>query len=336
MEKSVKDGTYLGAMVPDASVEQLFEARRGRPAVDYEDLSVEAARASFAAAQSLTVLEIPDMASVRDIEAVWDGQNFRVRIYRPLENAAPQPALVFFHGGGWVLGNLDSHDHLCRMLASLSGTVVLSVEYPLSPETRFPAAVYTGLAAIRWIFTSAAALGIDRDRVAIGGDSAGGNLAAVLALHSRDGALPAFKAQLLFYPLLDLTMSGPSYADAHPQLSIPPSAIAWYIGHYLGDDTDAGHWEASPLLAPDVAESCPVFILTAGCDVVCSDGIAFAERLREADVSVVVKHYPGQIHAFLALSHMLPEATLAYQDIANYLVRHVSGATDRIAVAGVV
>lgn len=325
------DAAYLGAMVPDASVERLFEARRGRPAVDYSSLTVEAARAGFVAAQSLTVLEAPGMATVQDIETVWNSQPVRIRLYRPLESATPQPALVFFHGGGWVLGNLDSHDHLCRTLANLSGTVVLSVDYPLSPETRFPGAVHNGLAAIRWIFAKAAELGIDADRLAVGGDSAGGNLAAVMALHSRNGALPAFKAQLLFYPLLDLTMAGPSYIDAHPQLSIPASAIAWYIGHYLGDRADAGQWEASPLLAADVAESCPAFILTAGCDVVCSDGIAFAERLGEADVSVVVKHYPGQIHAFLALPHMLPEATLAYQDIANYLVRHVSSATNALA-----
>lgn len=322
------DAVINSAMVPDASVERLFQARRGMPAVDYRHLSVEAARANFAAAQAATVLASPAMVELRDIESEWEGQEVGLRLYRPLENHTAAPALVYFHGGGWVLGSLDSHDHICRMLAGLSGTTVLSVSYPLSPETPFPGAVQAGLAAIRWIFTHATELGIDHDRIAVAGDSAGGNLAAVMALHSRNKALPALKAQLLLYPLLDLEMSGRSYVDAHPELSVSPSAIGWYIGHYLGSRASASHWKASPLLADSLVGSCPAFILTAGCDVVCSDGIAFARRLRHAGVSVEEIHYPGQIHAFLALPHLLPEAGQAYHDIANYLVRQVSGARD--------
>lgn len=321
------DAATKSAMVPDASVERLFQARRGMPAVDYRHLSVEAARANFAAAQAATVLAAsPAMVEIRDIESEWEGRHVELRLYRPLESDTAAPALVYFHGGGWVLGSLDSHDHICRMLASLAGTTVLSVSYPLSPETPFPGAVQSGLAAIRWIFTHATELGIDRDRIAVAGDSAGGNLAAVMALHSRNSALPPLKAQLLLYPLLDLEMSGPSYGNAHPELSVSPSAIGWYIGHYLGGRASASHWEASPLLADSLVGSCPAFILTAGCDVVCSDGIVFAERLRRAGVSVEEIHYPGQIHAFLALPHLLPEADQAYKDIANYLVHHVSGA----------
>jgi acetyl esterase len=317
-------GAGQNTMMPDESVERLFESRRGRPPVDWENLTVETARANFAAAQSLFPLPPPDLADVSDVQAHWEGQAVSLRIYRPAISDIPQPAMIFFHGGGWVLGDLDSHDHLCRMLASLSGVVVLSVDYPLSPENRFPGAVASSLAAVRWIFAQAEQLGLDSRRVAVGGDSAGGNLAAVMALHSRKGALPPFRAQLLFYPLLDLTASGPSYRNAHPDLSIPASAISWYVDHYLGTTADPAQWEASPLLASDLDESCPAFILTAGCDVVCSDGTAYAERLRQAGVAVIEKHYPGQVHAFLSLPHLLPEAVDAFQVIANYLAHNVS------------
>src|SRR5690606_20954890 len=153
-----------------------------------------------------------------------------------------------------------------------AGVVVIAVDYPLAPETRYPGQVHYGLSAMHWIFANAAALNLDRERIAVAGDSAGGNIAAVLALHSRNGDLPALKAQILIYPVLDLTMSGRSYAYPHPDLSIAGEAMDWYIEHYLPDRRLAANWQASPYLVESVAGLCPSFVMTAGCDVVASEG----------------------------------------------------------------
>jgi acetyl esterase len=311
-------------MVPDASVEALFAARRGKPLPDYRTLTIAAARASFASAQAATVIEKPVLDAIDDIRAEWKGVVVRLRLYRPTHSDQAQPALVYFHGGGWVMGGLDSHDHICRSLAREAGVVVIAVGYPLAPETRYPGQVRYGLSAMHWIFANAAALNLDGERIAVAGDSAGGNIAAVLALHSRNGELPALKAQILIYPVLDLTMSGASYAHPHPDLSITGEAMDWYIGHYLPDRRLASNWQASTFLVESVAGLCPSFVMTAGCDVVASEGRAYADRLRSAGVSLVEKSYPGQIHAFLGLPHLLPEARRAFFDIANYLRAHVS------------
>jgi acetyl esterase len=311
-------------MVPDGSVEALFAARRGKPLPDYRALTIEVARANFAAAQAATVIEKPELEEINDIEAELEGAVVRLRLYRPTHSDRPQPALVYFHGGGWVMGGLDSHDHICRILAREAGVVVVAVDYPLAPETRYPGQLCYGLSAMHWIFANAGALNLDHGRIAVAGDSAGGNIAAVMALHSRNGDLPALKAQILLYPVLDLTMSGASYEHPHPDLSITGAAMDWYIGHYLPDRRLAANWQASPYLVESVAGLCPSFVMTAGCDVVASEGMAYAERLRWAGVPVVEKPYPGQIHAFLALPHLLPEAGQAFFDIANYLRAHVS------------
>lgn len=319
-------------MVPDASVEALFDARRNAPKPDYATLSVETARSSFAAAQAATVLEKPEMAEIIEVEDSWNGEPLRLRVYRPSLNAELQAALIYFHGGGWVLGSIESHDHICRTLAAKADVVVIAVDYPLAPESRYPCAVLYGLNAINWVFANVDALGLDRQRIAVGGDSAGGNLAAVMALHARNGDLPRLAAQVLLYPVLDLTMSGASYDDPHPDLSITGAAMDWYIGHYLPDRRLAENWQASPYFVESVVGLCPSFILTAGCDVVAWDGMAYADRLGEAGVPVVEKRYPGQIHAFLALPHLLPEADHAFCDVANYLKAQLSiGAVENVA-----
>lgn len=322
-------------MVPDASVEALFAARRGKPVPDYATLTLDAARANFAAAQAATVIEKPELAAIRDLAVDREGEAINLRLYRPSHGEHHQAALVYFHGGGWVLGGLDSHDHICRILAEAAGVVVIAVDYPLAPETRYPGAVHYGLNAMRWIFANAWALDLDPARIAVGGDSAGGNLAAVLALHARNEDLPALKAQVLLYPVLDLTRSGVSYRNPHPDLSVTGAAMNWYIGHYLPDRQLATNWQASPYLAESLVGLCPSFVMTAGCDVVAWDGMAYADRLRSAGVPLVEKHYPGQIHAFLALPHLLPEAGQAFSDIANYLKAHVSVPNRENAAASV-
>lgn len=314
-------------MVPDASVEALFAMRRNAPRPDYATLSVEAARKSFAAAQAATVLDKPALAEVRDVEEMWNGEAVRLRIYRPSLQSSAQGALVYFHGGGWVLGSLDSHDHICRVLADKADVVVIAVDYPLAPEMLYPGAVNYGLNALKWVLANAEALSLDPSRIAVGGDSAGGNIAAVMAIHARNGDLPALKAQILLYPVLDLTMSGATYTDPHPDLSITGAAMDWYIGNYLADRKLAQHWQASPYRVSSVDGLCDSFLLTAGCDVIAAEGAAYAQRLRDAGLPIEHRCYPGQIHAFLALPHLLPEAEQAFCDVANYLSERLSVAS---------
>ena len=194
------------------------------------------------------------------------------------------PGLVFFHGGGWVIGDLDSHDDLCRDLAAQAGCAVLSVDYRLAPEHRFPAAADDAIAATNWVAANAAPLGIDPKRLAVGGDSAGGNLAAVAALAARDAGRP-LAAQLLIYPVTDMSrFEGESYATCGEGYGLTAGAMVWFRDHYLTDANAARDWRVSPLLASDLGRSPPALVVTAEFDVLRSEGEAYAKRLAEAGV----------------------------------------------------
>ena len=231
--------------------------------------------------------------------------------------------MIFFHGGGWVIGGPDSHDHLCRSVVRGADVTLISLDYPLSPEAKFPRTLDLCAETVRWIFDNADGLGIDPARVAFSGDSAGGNLAAVLALMARDGDLPRPRAQALFYPVTDLTMSQPSYGIDFPGMPVSARTMAWFIDHYLETPDQARDWHASPLLAPSFADVAPAFVMTAGCDVLCDEGRAFAAKLAEAGTEVTEAHFPGQIHPFLTLPHVLPRSYAAIEAGTDFLVRHL-------------
>jgi len=228
---------------------------------------------------------------------------------------------VFFHGGGWVIGDLNSHDGVCRSLANKSGHAILAVDYRLAPEHKFPAAFDDCAAALKWAHANAAALGIDNSRIAVGGDSAGGNLAAVVS-----ALVPGLCHQLLVYPSTDMTLSFPSITANGEGKLLTSAAMAWFRGHYLVD-VDVRDPRVSPLFADDAtvaALPAATFVL-AGHDPLHDEGLAYAERLGAAGVPVEVHSFPGQIHGFFSLGALIPEAVEAAELVEASLRQAFSG-----------
>lgn len=239
-----------------------------------------------------------------------------IRIYTP-DAPAPRPALVYLHGGGWVVCNLDTHRVVCSAIARRAGAVVVAVDYRLGPEHKFPAAVLDSYAALEWTAANAAALGIDSGRISVGGDSAGGNLSAVVSLKSRNEHGPAIAKQILVYPVTDLlSFSTPSYAEFAEGHWLTRAQMEWFRAHYLASPADAADPYASPLLAEDLRALPPALVITAECDVLRDEGEAYAKRLIDAGVHVECKRYAGMIHPFFSLSGAVPQAFAAIDQVA--------------------
>jgi acetyl esterase len=238
----------------------------------------------------------PVVAEVRDVDVPGPGGAIPVRVYRP-ETAGTPPAVAYFHGGGWVVGSLESVDAVCRALANASGALVASVDYRLAPEHRFPAALDDCLAATRWLAAHAAGLGADGARLAVAGDSAGGNLATVVARRLRDEGGPALRFQALVYPVTDAALATPSYREFDEGFGLTMLGMRRYWDLYL-DGASGADPDASPLRATDLAGLPPALVLTAGADVLRDDGEAYADALRRAGVPVVQRRYDGAIHGF--------------------------------------
>ncbi|ANN66691.1 alpha/beta hydrolase [Bordetella bronchialis] len=256
-----------------------------------------------------------------------DGGRLPLRLYRPPGAAAPLPLLVFFHGGGYCVGGLDSHDSLCRDLAALAPCAVLAVDYRLAPEHRFPAAVEDAWDAYEWARWHADALGCDAARVAVAGDSAGGTLATGLAIASRDAGLPQPAAQVLLYPCTSATGEHDSrrrYATGH---LLEAATLRWMMRHYLGDAGNPRDWRFAPLECPDLAGLAPAHIVLAECDMLTDEGLAYGQRLREAGVSADCVVYPGMVHDFARLGNIVPDAMRVRRDIARRLAAAFATAT---------
>lgn len=231
----------------------------------------------------------------------------RIRVYRPAGGARGLPALVYFHGGGWVAGSLDTHDGVCRALCARTPCAVVSVDYRLAPEHRFPAAVEDAWAATAWVAEHAGSIGGDASRIAVGGDSAGGTLAAVVALRARDHGL-ALGLQLLVYPATDHDLETPSYREFASGYGLTRDGMRWYWGHYLGPDGDGSRPEASPLRADDLTGVAPACVLTVEFDPLRDEGEAYAERLRAAGVPVERRRAAGLIHGAYRMPGAIPRA----------------------------
>ncbi len=229
------------------------------------------------------------------------------------------PCLVFYHGGGWVIGNLETHDVVCRKLAHEGELIVISVDYRLAPEHKFPAAVEDAIAATKWVADNATQLGIDTSRLMVGGDSAGGNLAAVVALAARDGDGPKIAGQVLIYPATDFAMTHPSHSEPETSILLTHSVIKWFCNHYLNGAFDIENWKASPARAKTLAGLPPAYLLTAGADPLRDEGDEYAKRLKEAGVPVTYRHFPGQFHGFFTMGKLLQQANVAASDIGNWL-----------------
>ncbi len=238
-----------------------------------------------------------------------------LRLYWP--NAeGPAPAIVYYHGGGHVIGSLDTHDFVARNLCAGAEALVASVDYRMGPEHKFPAAVDDSFAALQWVQANAARLGADPGRIGVHGDSAGANLAAVVALMARDAGGPKLRLQSLVYPVGDYTMSGASYGKFAAGYGIlTKDAMAWFRDHYLRTPADAEDWRASPLRAPSLEGAASAIVITAECDVLHDDGESYAEALRRAGVAVEYREYPGMIHGFLGMAPVVDDAMNAQRQV---------------------
>src|SRR3984957_307545 len=238
-----------------------------------------------------------------------------VRIYWPTA-AGIRPAIVYYHGGGHVIGSLDTHDLVARNLCGGVEAIVVSVDYRMGPEHRFPAAVDDSFAALEWVYANAASLGADPDRLGVHGDSAGANLAAVAGLIARDKGGPKLRLQSLVYPVADFRMQSESYTTYATGCGIlTAGAMRWFRGHYLRTMDDAQDWRASPLLAPDLKGVAPAIVIAAECDVLHDEGAAYAERLKAAGVPVERHEYAGMIHAFFGMMPAVDDAMNAQRAV---------------------
>jgi len=258
--------------------------------------------------------------SVRDSRIPGPAGDVRVRIYSPPSNGSPRPILVYLHGGGFVVGSLDSHDGVCRALASRASMVVVSVDYRLAPEHPFPCGLEDAVAVTRWVIEHAASFLGDPKRVAVGGDSAGGNLATNVALECKNDPIPpAF--QVLIYPATDASNSMPSHREFGDGFFLTKESIAWFVASYLPKPEDRDHPRASPLFADDLEGAPPGLLITAGFDPLRDEGRAYAKRLQEAGVRIDLREYEGAIHGFVSMAGVLAIGSRALDDIATALRR---------------
>lgn len=305
---------------PDAAKVVELIIASGRP--PYPTIGHVAAREIFVASRAILQPDPSPVGEVRDLAAAGPAGKIPLRLYRGegTDKSRPQPALIYYHGGGWVLGNLESHDGVCREIANVAQCAVISVDYRLAPEAKFPAAADDAIAAAQWIHDNAADLGLDRTRLAVGGDSAGGNLSAVVALHARDNGGPKLKLQVLIYPSTDMSSEYPSYVEFAEQLPLTRVTMDWFVDLYHNNRAqDVRDWRASPLRAQSLAGLPPAFVITAAMDPLRDEGEAFARALLAAGVPVEVKRFDGQIHGFLTMGRIIRDSQTAIADIATEL-----------------
>jgi acetyl esterase len=311
---------------PQAQAWLDFLKARGVPPT--HTLSVAEARRFYRDRRSVTQPAPPDVGQVRELSAEGPHGAIPLRLYRPIGSAADAklPALVYYHGGGWVIGDLETHDTLCRELANGAGCAVVAVDYRLGPENRFPAAVDDCIAATRWVRTNAAELGIDPLRLAVGGDSAGGNLAAVVTIALRDSGDPPLAFQLLIYPATDMRRGAPSHTTNGQGYVLTSDTITYFHDHYMADAAHDLDWRASPLLHPDLSRLPPALVLTAGFDPLRDEGLAYADALAAAGNATTCVCFDRQIHGFILMGKVLDEAHAAVALCASELRRAFAAA----------
>jgi acetyl esterase len=289
-------------------VQTVLAAARAVGSKPFETMAPQDARVAYEARRVFLQLPPAPVAEKRDVTIDGPAGPLALRLYRGAgtPEGPPLPCLLYLHGGGWVLGSLDSHEGVCCTLANEAACWVVAVDYRLAPEHPFPAAVEDCAAALNWLAAQASKVGVDRDRIAVGGDSAGGNLAAVLALMSRDGALPCVMYQLLLYPAVDLAITGGSYGDKPTDgMTITPATMRYFLDHYIPKPSDRVDWRASPLRARTLAGLPPAFVLTCGHDPLEAEGRAYADRLAADGVPVTTVHLSDHTHGMLTMSKVV-------------------------------
>ena len=261
----------------------------------------------------------PALPRIEDIRIPGPSGSIPARLYAPHVETSPRPVVAYFHGGGWVQGDLETHHGLCARLAKQADALVVAVDYRLAPEHKFPAGVDDCFAAYRWLRDHGTDVGGDTTRVAVAGDSAGGNLSAVVSQLAAAAGMPVPTCQVLIYPAVDFDLERDSHRELADGHIIPRDRILWYSEQYLRGEADKADVRASPLRAPKLAGQPPTLIITAGFDPLLDEGKAYADKLREAGVDVVYREYPGQIHAFVSLTKAIPQGMACTREIGDYL-----------------
>ncbi|HET7480407.1 MAG TPA: alpha/beta hydrolase [Rubrobacteraceae bacterium] len=301
----------------DPQAEALLREMEAQGLPPFDEMSVPQARDVILAFRDLEG-DPEYVADVRDFTVPGPAGELPVRFYRP-EVSGHVPLIVYFHGGGWVIGNVEVADKPCRSLANASGCAVASVEYRLAPESKFPAAPEDCYAATRWMAEHAEELGVDAGKIAVAGDSAGGNLAAAVALMARDRGGPDLAYQLLIYPAVEAEADFPSVHENAEGYLLTSGAMKWFWGHYLTGTADAENPYASPLRAEDLSGLPPALVVTCEFDPLRDEGEAYAERLRDAGVEVQATRYDGMIHGFFWMAGVMDQTRPLMEEVGGAL-----------------
>ena len=299
-------------------------ARANRP--PFHTLTPAGAKAAYEAGAGVLEIPKPALARVEELRIpARDGHGLPARLYAPSMESLP--VLMYFHGGGFNVGSVATHDVLCRQLSHLSGCAVVSVDYRLAPEHQFPVAANDAWDALQWLATHAAGLGLDTARLAVGGDSAGGTLAAMCAILARDAGLP-LALQLLFYPGCAAHQDTASHQTFAKGFVLEEADISWFFNHYVRSPADRDDWRYAPLNAPDVDGAAPAWVGLAECDPLVDEGVMYADKLRAAGVPVDLEIYRGVTHEFIKMGRIIPEARQAHADAARALRQAFNLATN--------
>lgn len=336
----------------DPQAVTLLERIKAANAPQYWQVSAPEARELYVKTRAAVSPPLPEVAHVENLHMQGPAGDIALRYYRAHgTNAADVlPVLVFFHGGGWVIGDLDTHDNMCRALANAGRCALVSVDYRLAPEHKFPGAVDDAIAATHWVYANAAMLKIDPARIAVGGDSAGGNLAAVVSIHLRNtareraagapgignataGPGPNLSLQLLAYPALDFTNSTASHRDFADGYLLTRKSMEWFAEQYLRGSHDVRDWRASPTFATDLSNLPPAFVITAGFDPLRDEGKAYADKLQAAGVGVTYECFEGMIHGFMGMGGVLAAGNHAIYRAGQALRTAFASASESQAAA---
>ncbi len=309
-------------MAVDPQMQGVIERVANSALPPYHMVSAGEARRLYKEMRAALSPPVPGVEAVRDLAASGPAGPIPLRLYRGLGTAAgaPLPLLVYFHGGGWTMGDLDTHDIVCRTLANRARCAVIAVDYRMGPEHKFPAAVEDCIAATRWVAEQGSALGIDAKRIAVGGDSAGGNLAAVVAIALRDAGGPALAFQALAYPATDQRLDSAAHAKFGEGYLLTRDNLLWFRDNYL-DPRDYDDWRASPIRAADLARLPPAHIITAGYDPLLDEGRAYSDRLVAAGVPVLYECFEGMAHGFLTMGGVVAAANHALYRLGQSLAQ---------------
>jgi len=301
----------------DPQAQKVVDALAALNLKPFRDSSPAEARESMRS-RTAALGPFEEVPAVADHRVPVTGGEITVRVYKPA-GMGPHPVLIFYHGGGWVIGDLYTHDGICRSIVNAAGCAVASVDYRLAPEFKYPVPVEDSYAGLLWVVANATRLGLDSARIAVGGDSAGGNLAAVMALLARDRRGPRLLLQILVYPVTNYDFGTASYRENGTGFVLTTDDMRWFWRHYLSREEQGREMTASPIRAKSLADLPPALVITAGCDPLRDEGDAYAARLRDAGVAVTLTPYPGMFHGFLRMTRILDQSRVLLDEIAGAL-----------------